>query len=66
MREHFINNHVKFEGLRDDVVSLMLSAEKQQKIEAEQMNEMWADERINRPMEHQHHTLSLSESRFND
>lgn len=33
---------------------------------AVQMNELWTDERMNRPMEHQHHTLTSSESRFND
>lgn len=54
-----ITNYVKFQGLRDDVMTLMLPAERRQEEDgAEQMNELRADERMNRPADRQRLTLT--------
>ena len=59
VRKHYFTKYVKFQGLRDDVVTLMLPAERRQEEDgAEQMNELRADGRMNRPAQRQRLTLT--------
>lgn len=61
VRKHHITKYVKIQRLRDDVDALMLPAERRRRQEedgAEQMNELRADDRMNRPAERQRLSLT--------